>query len=103
MVLQAAKSRANNPNARRREALPSEDGDLESKRNRGPPRAMNIVILAAGQGKRMRSSLPNVLHPVAGPPIVAHVIAAARQACADVPNITIVIGHGAAAVREELP
>jgi bifunctional UDP-N-acetylglucosamine pyrophosphorylase/glucosamine-1-phosphate N-acetyltransferase len=64
---------------------------------------MNIVILAAGQGKRMRSSLPKVLHPVAGRPMVAHVVAAARQACTDVASITVVIGHGAAAVREAFP
>jgi bifunctional UDP-N-acetylglucosamine pyrophosphorylase/glucosamine-1-phosphate N-acetyltransferase len=64
---------------------------------------VNIVILAAGQGKRMRSSLPKVLHPVAGRPMLAHVIAAARRACADVANITVVIGHGAAAVREAFP
>jgi len=64
---------------------------------------MNIVILAAGQGKRMRSSLPKVLHPVAGQPMVAHVIAAARQACGDAAGITVVIGHGAAAVQEAFP
>ena len=64
---------------------------------------MNIVILAAGQGKRMRSSLPKVLHPVAGRPMLAHVIAAARGACADVANVTVVVGHGAAAVQEAFP
>ena len=64
---------------------------------------MNIVILAAGQGKRMRSSLPKVLHPVAGRPMLAHVIAAARGACTDVANITVVIGHGAASVQETFP
>src|SRR5512139_334528 len=64
---------------------------------------MNIVILAAGQGKRMRSSLPKVLHPVAGQPMLAHVIAAARAACTDVANITIVVGHGAAVVQEAFP
>ncbi|MGZ8274279.1 MAG: bifunctional UDP-N-acetylglucosamine diphosphorylase/glucosamine-1-phosphate N-acetyltransferase GlmU [Burkholderiaceae bacterium] len=64
---------------------------------------MNIVILAAGQGKRMRSSLPKVLHPVAGRPMLAHVIAAARSACTDVANITVVIGHGASVVQETFP
>jgi bifunctional UDP-N-acetylglucosamine pyrophosphorylase/glucosamine-1-phosphate N-acetyltransferase len=64
---------------------------------------MNIVILAAGQGKRMRSSLPKVLHPVAGRPMLAHVIAAARDACTDVANITVVIGHGAEAVQQAFP
>jgi len=63
---------------------------------------MNIVILAAGQGKRMRSSLPKVLHPVAGRPMLAHVIAAAQalaQARGVSANIIIVIGHGAEQVR----
>ena len=40
---------------------------------------MNIVILAAGQGKRMMSSIPKVLHPLAGVPMVLRVIAAARS------------------------
>ncbi|WP_175130756.1 NTP transferase domain-containing protein, partial [Paraburkholderia rhynchosiae] len=39
---------------------------------------MNIVILAAGTGKRMRSALPKVLHPLAGRPLLAHVIDTAR-------------------------
>ncbi|MGB2816230.1 MAG: bifunctional UDP-N-acetylglucosamine diphosphorylase/glucosamine-1-phosphate N-acetyltransferase GlmU [Burkholderiaceae bacterium] len=64
---------------------------------------MNIVILAAGQGKRMRSSLPKVLHPVAGRPMLAHVIAAARSACTEAASITVVIGHGAATVQEAFP
>ena len=64
---------------------------------------MNIVILAAGQGKRMRSSLPKVLHPVAGRPMLAHVIAAARATCAEVANVTVVVGHGATFVQEAFP
>ncbi|MCG5075042.1 NTP transferase domain-containing protein, partial [Paraburkholderia tagetis] len=36
--------------------------------------AMNIVILAAGMGKRMHSALPKVLHPLAGQPLLSHVI-----------------------------
>lgn len=51
------------------------------------------VILAAGKGTRMRSSLPKVLHPVANRPMVSHVIAAA-QAC-NVDGIHLVYGHGA--------
>jgi bifunctional UDP-N-acetylglucosamine pyrophosphorylase/glucosamine-1-phosphate N-acetyltransferase len=63
---------------------------------------MNIVILAAGQGKRMRSALPKVLHPLAGKPMLAHVLATARALAAKkaVPaRIVVVIGHGAEAVR----
>lgn len=59
---------------------------------------MNVVVLAAGMGKRMNSDLPKVLHPIAGRPMLAHVIAAART----LPDarITIVIGHGGDQVRE---
>jgi len=62
---------------------------------------MNIVILAAGQGKRMRSSLPKVLHAIAGRPMLAHVIATARVVSARQPNarIVVVVGHGADSVR----
>lgn len=59
---------------------------------------MNIVILAAGMGKRMRSALPKVLHSLAGRPLLSHVIATAR---ALTPNqLIVVVGHGAAQVRE---
>jgi bifunctional UDP-N-acetylglucosamine pyrophosphorylase/glucosamine-1-phosphate N-acetyltransferase len=63
---------------------------------------MNIVILAAGQGKRMRSSLPKVLHPIAGRPMLAHVIETARVVSARQPNprIVVVIGYGAEDVRD---
>jgi bifunctional UDP-N-acetylglucosamine pyrophosphorylase/glucosamine-1-phosphate N-acetyltransferase len=63
---------------------------------------MNIVILAAGQGKRMRSTLPKVLHPLAGAPLLAHVIATARAAAhasGRSARILVVVGHGADAVR----
>ncbi len=62
--------------------------------------SLDIVILAAGQGTRMRSSLPKVLHPIAGKPMLAHVIDAAR---ALQPNsIQVVIGHGAKQVTQQL-
>ena len=53
---------------------------------------MNVVILAAGQGKRMRSALPKVLHPLGGIPLLAHVIEQARQL--DPVRIVVVYGHG---------
>lgn len=56
------------------------------------------VILAAGQGTRMRSSLPKVLHPLAGRPMVFYALEAARQACAEKP--LLVIGHAAQEVRQ---
>ncbi|MEF9944228.1 MAG: NTP transferase domain-containing protein, partial [Burkholderiaceae bacterium] len=65
---------------------------------------MNIVILAAGQGKRMRSRLPKVLQPLAGRPMLSHVIAAARVLAEQQPNprIVLVVGHGAQEVQSAL-
>ncbi|MFJ2366778.1 bifunctional UDP-N-acetylglucosamine diphosphorylase/glucosamine-1-phosphate N-acetyltransferase GlmU [Pseudomonas sp. NPDC087697] len=62
--------------------------------------SLEIVILAAGQGTRMRSALPKVLHPVAGNSMLGHVIHSARQL--DPQRIHVVIGHGADEVRERL-
>ncbi|MFM0428694.1 bifunctional UDP-N-acetylglucosamine diphosphorylase/glucosamine-1-phosphate N-acetyltransferase GlmU [Paraburkholderia aspalathi] len=59
---------------------------------------MNIVILAAGTGKRMRSALPKVLHPLAGRPLLAHVIDTARALKPT--RLVVVVGHGAEAVRQ---
>jgi len=58
------------------------------------------IILAAGQGTRMKSALPKVLHPVAGLPMAAHVVATANAAGSDA--TAIVVGHGGDAVREAL-
>jgi len=63
--------------------------------------ALSIVILAAGQGKRMNSGLPKVLQPLAGRPMLAHVIDTARSLEADA--INIVHGHGGEAVQEHFP
>ncbi len=57
---------------------------------------MNVVILAAGMGKRMRSDLPKVLHPLAGRPLLAHVVDCARSLGPG--RIVIVYGHGGEAV-----
>jgi bifunctional UDP-N-acetylglucosamine pyrophosphorylase/glucosamine-1-phosphate N-acetyltransferase len=57
----------------------------------------SIVILAAGKGKRMYSSLPKVLHPIAGTPMLAHVIRAARAL--DPERLVVVYGHGGEQVR----
>ncbi|HZV54244.1 MAG TPA: bifunctional UDP-N-acetylglucosamine diphosphorylase/glucosamine-1-phosphate N-acetyltransferase GlmU [Rhodocyclaceae bacterium] len=61
---------------------------------------MNVVILAAGKGKRMRSDLPKVLHPLAGKPMLAHVLHTARRLGAG--RICVVYGHGGEQVREAL-
>jgi len=60
---------------------------------------LSIVILAAGQGTRMRSELPKVLHPLGGRPLLAHVIDSAHRL--DAADIHVVIGHGAERVRSE--
>lgn len=54
---------------------------------------MNIVILAAGMGKRMHSALPKVLHPLAGKPLLAHVLDTARALSPS--RLVVVVGHGA--------
>ena len=61
---------------------------------------MNVVILAAGQGKRMHSDLPKVLHPLAGKPLLGHVVDTAREIGAD--QICVVYGHGGEQVRAAL-
>ena len=43
-----------------------------------------IIVLAAGQGTRMKSATPKILHPLAGAPIIAHVLATARASAASV-------------------
>ncbi|HUQ25258.1 MAG TPA: bifunctional UDP-N-acetylglucosamine diphosphorylase/glucosamine-1-phosphate N-acetyltransferase GlmU [Burkholderiales bacterium] len=63
--------------------------------------SLDIIVLAAGLGKRMRSALPKVLHPLAGRPLLAHVLDAARSLS---PRKTIVVhGHGAEQVRAAFP
>ena len=59
---------------------------------------LNIVILAAGQGKRMQSNLPKVLHPIAGRPMLTHVLDSARALGAQC--IAVVVGHGAEQVKQ---
>lgn len=56
-----------------------------------------VIVLAAGQGKRMHSALPKVLHPLAGRPLLAHVLDAARALKPK--QILVVHGHGGAEVR----
>lgn len=59
--------------------------------------SLNIVVLAAGEGKRMHSARPKVLAPLAGQPLLAHVLATARSL--DPERIVVVSGNGAETVR----
>ncbi len=61
---------------------------------------LKVIILAAGEGKRMKSKLPKVLHKVQGKTMADHVIDAAE--CAGANDICVVIGHGAETVKEAL-
>lgn len=62
--------------------------------------SLNVVVLAAGQGSRMKSSLPKVLHPIAGLPMAQRVINTAQSL--EKAAVHVVIGHGADRVKETL-
>ncbi len=61
---------------------------------------LNVVVLAAGKGTRMRSDLPKVLHPLAGKPMLAHVLDTSRRLGAA--KICVVYGHGGELVPQKL-
>jgi bifunctional UDP-N-acetylglucosamine pyrophosphorylase/glucosamine-1-phosphate N-acetyltransferase len=63
--------------------------------------SLSIIILAAGQGKRMGSKLPKVLQPLSGKPLLYHVITCAKKLGAD--DICVVYGHGGDQVMAEFP
>jgi bifunctional UDP-N-acetylglucosamine pyrophosphorylase/glucosamine-1-phosphate N-acetyltransferase len=65
-----------------------------------PDRTLAVVILAAGQGKRMKSDLPKVLHPLGGRRLIEHVLGAARSLCPK--RLVVVVGHGGDEVRAAL-
>ncbi len=62
--------------------------------------SLSVIILAAGKGTRMRSSLPKVLHPIADKPMVSHVIESARQLNAS--NIYVVYGFGGDVLKSKV-
>ena len=62
---------------------------------------LSIIILAAGQGTRMRSDLPKVLQPLAGRPLLGHVLGAAHTLGAD--DVCVVYGHGGETVPAAFP
>ena len=61
---------------------------------------ITAVLLAAGQGTRMKSGLPKMLHPICGQPMVFHALAAARSVSSGMP--VVIIGHGADLVRQAI-
>jgi bifunctional UDP-N-acetylglucosamine pyrophosphorylase/glucosamine-1-phosphate N-acetyltransferase len=72
-----------------------------ARRNAAPgPAPLSVVILAAGEGKRMKSSLPKALQPLAGRPLLKHVIDTARSL--EPAAIHVVYGHGGERVRAAL-
>ncbi|CAH1222831.1 Bifunctional protein GlmU [Paenibacillus plantiphilus] len=58
---------------------------------------MMAIVLAAGQGKRMKSKLYKVLHPVCGKPMVGHVLQTVKEAACE--RTVVIVGHGAEAVQ----
>lgn len=63
-------------------------------------RKLEVIVLAAGQGTRMRSQLPKVLHPIAGRPMLAHVLDTVRDLEGALAGIHVVVGHQADQVRQ---
>jgi bifunctional N-acetylglucosamine-1-phosphate-uridyltransferase/glucosamine-1-phosphate-acetyltransferase GlmU-like protein len=60
----------------------------------------HVVVLAAGQGTRMKSQLPKVLHQISGRPMIEHVLHAAQAVTPA--TVTVIVGHRADLVRERL-
>lgn len=73
------------------------ENDSTQKQAAVPAQKLTAIILAAGQGTRMKSPLPKVLHPVAGRPMIERVVKAVQKAGAS--EVRIVVGHGQALVR----
>lgn len=61
---------------------------------------ITALLLAAGQGTRMKSSLPKVLHPIAGKPMIWHAMQAIQRSTTEKP--VVVVGHGAEEVKKYL-
>src|SRR3954469_19542953 len=66
-----------------------------------PYRPIAAIVLAAGEGTRMRSQTPKVLHTLCGRPMVAHVIDS--LSALPLERVVVVVGHGAEAVTKTLP
>jgi bifunctional UDP-N-acetylglucosamine pyrophosphorylase/glucosamine-1-phosphate N-acetyltransferase len=84
----------------RKGKTPARNRTVREGGRRAPGAALSIVILAAGEGKRMKSSMPKVLQPLTGRPLLKHVIDTARAL--EPSTIHVVYGHGGERVREAL-
>jgi bifunctional UDP-N-acetylglucosamine pyrophosphorylase/glucosamine-1-phosphate N-acetyltransferase len=73
-------------------------GKTKARRRKGTLMAIALLVLAAGQGTRMNSDLPKVLHRLGAAPLVAHALAAGRAL--DPERVVVVAGHGAEAVSK---
>ena len=62
---------------------------------------IGVIVLAAGQGTRMKSDIPKVLHRLGGTPLFLHAVRAAQQL--EPSRIAVIIGHGASAVQQAYP
>ena len=60
----------------------------------------SAIVLAAGKGTRMKSSLNKVMHPVSNKPMIGHIVTNLRKAGVD--QIIVVVGHGAESVKSYL-
>ena len=60
----------------------------------------SAIVLAAGKGTRMKSSLSKVMHPVCNKPMIGHIVSTLEEA--GVQRIVVVVGHGAESVKEYL-
>ncbi|MFO7326439.1 MAG: NTP transferase domain-containing protein, partial [Pseudomonadota bacterium] len=89
---------------RRRKATKATKARATKARNTDPAAPLppvSVVILAAGQGKRMNSALPKVLQPLAGKPLLRHVLDVAREL--GPAAVHVVYGHGGEQVRAAFP
>jgi bifunctional UDP-N-acetylglucosamine pyrophosphorylase / glucosamine-1-phosphate N-acetyltransferase len=77
----------------------SDESSIETPSVGGVPPAV-AVVLAAGEGKRMRSALPKVLHPIGGATLLGHAVAAVSALAPE--HLAVVVGHGRDQVSEEI-
>src|SRR5215475_2228373 len=97
MVLQAARQLAATSSPIIRASLAQRIRKSMNQTPQQNPEPIDVVIMAAGKGTRMKSSMPKVLHRLGGRALVAHVIDTATRIGAR--NIVVVTGHGAADVE----